>query len=160
MVSMPANHPMQVVIQIATDADAIPDPAVLTAWAEAAGPAAPVEVVIRIVDAEESAELNLAYRHKQGPTNVLSFPFETPPGVPVSILGDIVICASLVEQEAKEQNKSLNAHWAHLVVHGMLHLQGYDHIEEDDATIMERQEIAILKTLGFSDPYEEVGLYE
>lgn len=149
---------MQVIIQNVTEADPVPEPERLTTWAEAAGSGVPAEaeVVIRIVAADESAELNLTYRQKQGPTNVLSFPFEAPPGVPVSILGDIVICASLVEKEAKEQGKSLEAHWAHLVVHGLLHLQGFDHIEDEEARIMEQREIAILNTLGFSDPYEEV----
>lgn len=151
---------MQVVIQNVSDSNHVPESSLITTWAEAAGPAEPVEVVIRIVDAAESAELNQNYRHKDGPTNVLSFPFEAPPGVPVAILGDIVICASRVEQEAREQGKPLEAHWAHLVVHGLLHLQGFDHIEEDEAKVMEQREIAILNALGFSDPYEEVLLYE
>ncbi|MBM3203803.1 rRNA maturation RNase YbeY, partial [Candidatus Woesearchaeota archaeon] len=115
---------MHVIIQIASDHPDIPEPGQLMAWAEAAGSASPeTEVVIRIVDTTESATLNQTYRHKNGPTNVLSFPFAAPPGVPVDILGDIVICAERVEQEAREQGKSRDAHWAHLVIHGLLHLQ-------------------------------------
>ncbi len=152
---------MHVVIQIACDHPGIPESGQLIAWAEAAGSPPPeTEVVIRIVDAAESAALNQTYRHKTGPTNVLSFPFEAPPGVPVDILGDIVICAERVEQEAHEQGKSLEAHWAHLVIHGMLHLQGHDHSEAPAAAVMEQREIAILNTLGFSDPYEEVVHHE
>ena len=152
---------MHVIIQIASDHPDIPEPGQLMAWAEAAGSTSPeTEVVIRIVDTTESATLNQTYRHKTGPTNVLSFPFEAPPGVPVDILGDIVICAGQVEQEAREQGKSRDAHWAHLVIHGMLHLQGHDHSEAQEAAIMEQREIAILNTLGFSDPYEEVVHHE
>ncbi len=148
---------MHVVIQIACDHPHLPKPEQLTTWAEACGNVAPdTEVVLRIVDASESAELNQTWRHKDGPTNVLSFPFTVPAGVPVNILGDIVLCAERVEQEARDQGKSLEAHWAHLVIHGMLHLQGYDHVDEAEALAMEQREIAILDTLGFSNPYEEV----
>jgi len=152
---------MHIIIQIASDHPDIPEPGQLMAWAEAAGSASPeTEVVIRIVDTTESATLNQTYRHKNGPTNVLSFPFAAPPGVPVDILGDIVICAERVEQEAREQGKSRDAHWAHLVIHGLLHLQGYDHVEAGAAAIMEQREIALLRTLGFADPYEEVSDHE
>ena len=151
---------MQLVIQNVSSAGHVPDEQSFLTWARAAGPAEPVEVVLRIVDAAESAELNQTYRHKSGPTNVLSFPFEVPPGVPVNILGDIIICASLVEDEARAQGKAVEAHWAHLMVHGMLHLQGYDHIEEAEANSMEQKEIVILDALGFPNPYEEVLRYE
>jgi probable rRNA maturation factor len=100
--------------------------------------------------------LNEYYRHKAGSTNVLSFPFEVPEGVLSHLLGDLVICAAVVEREAREQGKDLEAHWAHMVVHGMLHLQGYDHISETDAAVMEAEEIAILNSLGFPNPYEEI----
>jgi probable rRNA maturation factor len=127
-------------------------------WAEAAAQRENAEVSIRIVDEAESAELNQSYRHKSGPTNVLSFPFEVPEGVPNELLGDLVICAGVVEREAEAQNKSAEAHWAHMVVHGMLHLQGYDHIEDGEAEAMEAEEIAILAHLGFPNPYEEEAL--
>lgn len=112
------------------------------------------ELVIRIVDENESAELNQQYRHKADPTNVLAFPFETPAGVETALLGDIVICAPLVEKEAAAANKPMQAHWAHLVIHGVLHLLGYDHINDSDAMVMESLEIAILTALGFANPYE------
>jgi probable rRNA maturation factor len=126
-------------------------------WAEAAVKRESAEIVIRVVGSEESAELNEHYRLKAGPTNVLSFPFEPPPGVATDILGDLVICAPVVEKEAVEQRKPLVAHWAHLIVHGVLHLQGFDHIEEHEALTMESEEIAILNGLGFSNPYEEIA---
>ena len=113
------------------------------------------EVVIRIVDEAESAELNGQYRHKSGATNILSFPFEAPDiaGMESDLLGDLVICASVLEREAREQNKALSDHWAHIVVHGVLHLLGYDHIEDDEAEIMEQREIAILQKLTINNPY-------
>lgn len=116
------------------------------------------EVTIRIVDPKEMITLNHTYRHKNKVTNVLSFPFEMPEGVelPISILGDIVICAEVIEQEALEQAKELNAHWAHMVVHGILHLLGYDHEEDEQAELMEAEEIIILKKLGFNNPYQIV----
>ncbi|MGR8952095.1 MAG: rRNA maturation RNase YbeY [Gammaproteobacteria bacterium] len=118
--------------------------------------------VIRIVDEPESAELNQHYRHKQGPTNVLSFPFEWPQGLEAAddgesvLLGDLVICAPVVEEEALAQHKPLLHHWAHMIVHGLLHLLGYDHIEEHEAEEMETKEIAILKKLQIENPYLEV----
>ncbi len=114
----------------------------------------PSEVTIRIVAETESAELNSQYRGKSGPTNVLSFPFEAPAGITVPLAGDLIICAPVVEKEATEQQKTLAEHWAHMVVHGMLHLQGYDHIDDDDAEVMEALEIRLLAQLGFSNPYE------
>lgn len=111
------------------------------------------ELTIRIVDEAESHQLNLEYRGKDKPTNVLSFPFEVPPGIEMDLLGDLIICRQVVEQEAKEQNKPLNAHWAHMVVHGSLHLLGYDHIEDEDAEEMESLETEIMQAMGFDDPY-------
>jgi probable rRNA maturation factor len=111
------------------------------------------EVTIRIVDEAESHELNLTYRGKDKSTNVLSFPFEAPPGMELPLLGDLVICRQVVEQEAREQNKALNAHWAHMVVHGSLHLLGYDHIVDEEADEMEAIEIEIMQSLGHPDPY-------
>jgi probable rRNA maturation factor len=115
-----------------------------------------VALSLRLVDAAESADLNQRYRGKAGPTNVLSFPFEPPPGARGrKYLGDLAICAPVVVREAVEQGKDLDAHWAHLVVHGVLHLLGYDHLEEPEAQEMEALETRILGDLGFPPPYED-----
>jgi probable rRNA maturation factor len=114
----------------------------------------PFELTIRLVTPEESAQLNGQYRQKPKPTNVLSFPFEAPPEISLPLLGDLVICANVVANEAKEQNKTLEAHWAHMVTHGCLHLLGYDHINEPDAQEMESLEISLLAQLGYDDPYQ------
>ncbi|MDA0145399.1 MAG: rRNA maturation RNase YbeY [Vibrio toranzoniae] len=111
------------------------------------------ELTVRIVDTEESHQLNHEYRGKDKPTNVLSFPFEAPPGIELDLLGDLIICRQVVEKEAEEQNKPLLAHWAHMVVHGSLHLLGYDHIEDDEAEEMESLETEIMQAMGFEDPY-------
>ena len=111
------------------------------------------EMTIRIVDEEESQTLNREYRGKDYPTNVLSFPFEVPEGIELPLLGDLVICRQVMECEAKEQQISLVSHWAHLAVHGTLHLLGYDHIEEAEAEEMEGLETQIMQKLGFEDPY-------
>lgn len=111
------------------------------------------ELTIRIVDSEESHQLNHDYRGKDKPTNVLSFPFEAPPGVEINLLGDLVICKQVVEDEAVAQQKTLTAHWAHMVVHGSLHLLGYDHIQDEEAEEMESLETEIMQGLGFDDPY-------
>ena len=112
-----------------------------------------VEMTVRIVDEAESHALNLNYRGKDRPTNVLSFPFECPDEVELPLLGDLVICRQVVEREAQEQDKPVMAHWAHMVVHGSLHLLGYDHIEDDEAEEMESLETQIMTGLGFVDPY-------
>jgi len=117
-------------------------------WARAALAGGGV-VTIRLVDADEGQTLNCDYRGKDYATNVLSFPYDTTPRV----IGDLVICPSVVEREAAEQNKALDAHYAHLTVHGMLHLQGWDHDNDDDAQAMEDEERKILAALGFPDPY-------
>ncbi|QSP94550.1 rRNA maturation RNase YbeY [Marinobacter salinisoli] len=125
------------------------------AWANAAWQDdEPSEATIRIVGTEESQALNLLYRGKDKPTNVLSFPFEAPAGITIPLAGDLVICAPVVEKEAHEQHKELRAHWAHMVVHGMLHLQGYDHVNDEDAEVMEALEIQLMRQLGFGNPYE------
>ncbi|WP_217520704.1 rRNA maturation RNase YbeY [Vibrio metschnikovii] len=111
------------------------------------------EVTIRIVDQSESHQLNLNYRGKDKPTNVLSFPFEAPAEIELDLLGDLVICRQVVEQEALEQEKPLMAHWAHMVVHGTLHLLGYDHIDDQEADEMEALETEIMQNMGFDDPY-------
>ena len=100
---------------------------------------------------QEESEVTI--RGKDKPTNVLSFPFEVPPGMEMSLLGDLVICRQVVEKEAQEQGKPLEAHWAHMVVHGSLHLLGYDHIEDDEAEEMEALETEIMLALGYEDPY-------
>jgi len=158
MKRMNAPEPMlNLEVQIACDAPDLPDEAAFNRWARAALKRETAGLVIRIVDEAESAELNGRYRHKTGPTNVLSFPFEAPPGIETDILGDLVVCAPVVEREAREQDKSLTAHWAHMVVHGVLHLQGYDHVEESEAERMETEEIAILRGLGYDHPYQEAA---
>jgi len=111
------------------------------------------EVTIRIVDEKESHQLNYQYRGKDKATNVLSFPFEAPPEIEINLLGDLVICRQIVEHEAIEQNTTQFAHWAHMVVHGSLHLLGYDHIQDDEAEEMESLETEILLKMGFQDPY-------
>lgn len=134
----------------------VPETAQLQRWAETALAgfvAEEIELGVRIVDENEIAELNQQYRHKQGATNVLSFGYEDPPGVSSNILGDLVICAPVVENEAAEQNKSIDAHWAHMVVHGIMHLRGYDHEQDDEAEIMQHKEVELLNTLGYPDPY-------
>ena len=115
------------------------------------------EVVIRLVDDMESAQLNQQYRHKTGPTNILSFPFEAPEGIEMDLLGDLVICAPLIAKEALQQHKILEHHWAHITIHGILHLLGYDHIEDGEAEEMEALEIKFLNMLNIANPYQEVS---
>jgi probable rRNA maturation factor len=151
--------PVQIDVQYACESDKdLPTPDDFQRWTSAAlrgdGNA---EVVIRIVDEDESRELNHHYRGKDKPTNVLSFPMELPEelaaAVDENILGDLIICAPVVAHEAREQHKILQHHWAHMVIHGMLHLQGYDHIEADEAEEMENLEIKLLQQLGIDNPY-------
>ena len=111
------------------------------------------EIVIRIVDVDESRELNKIWCKKNYATNVLSFPISKPIKQAPNFLGDVVICANLVVTEAKEQNKNIDEHYAHLIIHGILHLQGYDHQSQDEANIMENKEINILNNLGYNNPY-------
>lgn len=142
-------------LQLASSAGNLPTAAQIQQWLEAAilPFQADAEVTVRIVDNEESQQLNHDYRGKDKPTNVLSFPFQCPPGIELPLLGDLVICAPVVAAEAAEQQKSLQAHWAHMVVHGSLHLLGFDHINDDDAEQMEAEEVTILQQLGFTNPY-------
>lgn len=113
------------------------------------------EVSIYIVDEQESQELNFQYRGKNKPTNVLSFPADIPDEVGVPLLGDLVVCAPVVESEAREQGKTQEAHWAHMLVHGTLHLLGYDHIDNDEAEVMEALETRLVTQLNFPAPYAE-----
>ncbi|MDX9740270.1 MAG: rRNA maturation RNase YbeY [Gammaproteobacteria bacterium] len=133
----------------------LPEAEGIEAWAQAAlgGRRDAAQFVLRIVGEQEGRELNEHYRARKGPTNVLSFPFEHPDLLDPPLLGDVVICAPVVEREAAEQGKTAQAHWAHLVIHGLLHLIGYDHEEENEAVIMESVERKVLAGLGFPDPY-------
>jgi probable rRNA maturation factor len=115
----------------------------------------PVELVIRLVDEAESRQLNHTYRGKESPTNVLSFPFEAPPEVATPLLGDLVICVPVVAREAREQGKALEYHWAHMVIHGLLHLLGYDHQTDEEAQLMESRERELLRQLHFPSSYNE-----
>ncbi|WCE29031.1 rRNA maturation RNase YbeY [Vibrio sp. SCSIO 43137] len=145
-------------LQIATEAqDKLPGKQEFQLWLDSAVSLfqQDAEVTIRLVDAEESQQLNSEYRGKDKPTNVLSFPFEAPPGIELNLLGDLIICKQVVETEASDQGKPLNAHWAHMVVHGALHLLGYDHIADDEAEEMESLETEIMQKMGFDDPYIE-----
>jgi probable rRNA maturation factor len=147
---------LAVEVQRASNSRKIPTKTSLAKYAEATldSRLGAAKLVIRIVDEPESQALNRQYRGIDKPTNVLSFPFEAPPQVPSRHIGDLVICAPVVEREAAEQGKPLEAHWAHMVVHGVLHLLGYDHQTDADAETMEGLEIAILGRLGFPNPYE------
>lgn len=152
-----------VAVQNASAAKRVPAAAKLRAWAtHALGDDARGELTVRLVDEDESADLNLRYRGKAGPTNVLSFPSDTAaaggaPSVaePAELLplGDVVVCAGVVAREAREQGKALEAHWAHMVIHGTLHILGFDHETRPDAAVMERRERELLAALGFKDPY-------
>jgi probable rRNA maturation factor len=141
-------------LQVVSKTASLPTPEQFATWADAARlEGAAGSILIRIVDPEESRQLNHDYRGMDKPTNVLSFPFEAPPGIPEEHLGDLVICAPVVAAEAGEQHKPLEAHWAHMVVHGVLHLQGLDHQNNAEAEEMESLERQILAGLGYSDPY-------
>lgn len=154
----------QIDIQAVFEAPEQPDHQSIQRWVDAALEEVhqDTEIVIRIVDEPEMTELNERYRHKQGATNILSFPFEIPEGynpeaMEMNLLGDLVICAPVLKKEAWEQHKNLDQHWAHIIVHGVLHLLGYDHIDDDEAEEMENKEIAILNTLNIKNPYSEVN---
>jgi len=147
---------MNLELQIATRTPDLPPAEDFETWARTAlGDEPRRSLVIRIVDEAESRRLNRDYRGKDRPTNVLSFPFEAPPGVPDEHLGDLVICAPVVRREAKEQGKVEARHWAHMVIHGVLHLRGHDHQHDAEAEIMENLERQLLAGLGLPDPYME-----
>ncbi len=144
-------------VQIACDTAAgLPTTEQLQQWAGSALQSRRdvAELTVRLVDEGESQALNRDYRGKDKPTNVLSFPADLPPELELPLLGDLVVCRQVVEREAVEQNKALSDHWAHMIIHGTLHLLGYDHIDDDDAEQMEALEIALLEQLGISNPYE------
>jgi probable rRNA maturation factor len=142
-------------IQMASASEEAPDPQSIERWVSAAlnNQRDSTELSIRIVDTEEGKALNEQFRGSTGATNVLSFPFENESPEPLPLIGDIVICAPVVLKEANEQNKTLNAHWAHMIIHGVLHLLGYDHQNETDANLMESLETDIMQGLGFPPPY-------
>ena len=142
-------------LQVASNADNLPSQEQLQLWAGRAlqGRRQQAELSVRIVDEEESQALNHQYRHQDKPTNVLSFPADLPPELELPLLGDLVICAPVVAREAAEQHKELAAHWAHMVVHGTLHLLGFDHIGDAEAEAMEQLETEIVQALGFPAPY-------
>lgn len=143
-------------LQNDSDLPNVPDERQLASWVEQALQQVypGLEQSIRVVDEVESRQLNKAYRGKDRSTNVLSFPSEQSELLDYDYLGDLVICAVVVEAEALQQGKSLTAHWAHMIVHGMLHLQGYDHLDESEAEQMEALEIEILAALGHTNPYQ------
>lgn len=146
---------MRIDVQLATAAE-LPSRASLRRWARAALAGMrrrSVAVTLRIVGSREGATLNSRFRHKRKPTNVLSFPFEAPPGTRSDLLGDIVICADVVRREARAQGKTERSHWAHMVVHGILHLRGFDHQNTKEAATMESREVRVLRDLGFPSPY-------
>ncbi len=142
-------------LQIATNIKTLPHPSQFKEWVSATfwQRLDTAELTIRLVDSEESANLNQEYRHKSGPTNVLSFPYEPMPGIVSKFIGDIVICAPVVESESLKKDKPLLAYWAHMVIHGTLHLLGYDHETAEDSTEMEAIETEIMLRLGFPPPY-------
>jgi len=142
-------------IQMASASEEAPDPQSIERWVGAAigNQRESTELSVRIVDDEEGQLFNEQFRGSSGATNVLSFPFENESPEPLPLIGDIVICAPVVAKEAVEQNKALNAHWAHMIIHGVLHLLGYDHQDDAEAAIMEALETEIMQKLGFPPPY-------
>ena len=142
-------------IQSASSSEDAPDDQSIKRWVSAAldSKTGDTELSIRIVDEAEGKALNETYRGASGPTNVLSFPFDEKTPEPLPLIGDIVVCAPVVAREAEQQNKALNAHWAHMIIHGVLHLLGYDHQNDSEAAIMEVLETEIMQKLGFPPPY-------
>lgn len=151
---------LSVDLQIACDEEEQPPPADIKQWVYAAlsYPAinyqqAEAELTVRLVSSQEITQLNQQYRGKHAATNVLSFPADIPAHIDLPLLGDLVVCPAVVNREAREQGKQTTAHWAHMLIHGTLHLLGYDHIAEQQAELMEGLETDILRTLKFPDPY-------
>lgn len=155
------QHHALVDVQYAVDFDEhlLPNEASLTRWLQPAVDAHPdetrCELTVRYVEEAESQALNREYRGKDSSTNVLSFPFEAPPGLDIPLLGDLIISPHVVAREAQAQGKRLEDHFAHMTLHGYLHLLGYDHIEDDEAEAMEGLERALLAKLGIADPYQD-----
>ncbi|WP_198147390.1 rRNA maturation RNase YbeY [Gilvimarinus polysaccharolyticus] len=149
---------VQVDVDIQVDTEVVPSDEDVHRWITAAlrDEREVAEVSVCIVDAATSADLNNRYRGKNYPTNVLSFPADLPPELNLPLLGDLVVCAEVVAREAAEQGKQAQAHWAHMLVHGTLHLLGYDHIDDLEAEAMEALETTIVTALGFAPPYAEI----
>lgn len=147
----------EIEIQKVSKMTGIPSESQFQSWVDAAltGYGKDAEIVIRIVDKDEISQLNRDYRHKKGATNILSFPVDVPEGIELDLLGDLIVCAPVIVEEANIQNKHQEDHWAHIIVHGVLHLLGCDHLEDEEAEIMENKEIAILATLNIDNPYKE-----
>ena len=144
-------------IQLVDDSAKTPDAQQIRGWVAAVFTIlerSPLALTVRVVGEEEMTKLNQRHRGRNQPTNVLSFPIEPLPGICTDLLGDIVVCGPVVDREAAIQHKSPMGHWAHMVVHGMLHLFGYDHESDQEATAMETLEKSVLKGLGYSDPYQ------
>lgn len=148
---------MDLDLQLASKHESIPEANTFERWIKTSldfcSKKHDVELTIRIVDEKEISQLNQKYRNKNKSTNVLSFCSKLPDDIPINLLGDVIICPQVLVKEAQQQEKSLDAHWCHLTVHGILHLLGFDHQEESEADIMETKEINILKALGFNNPY-------
>jgi probable rRNA maturation factor len=146
---------VQVSVSLGVPAEGLPSEAQFRDWVEAAvgRQRRSAEVSLRIVDAVEGQALNLQYRHRDYPTNVLSFPADLPPGLGIPLLGDVVLCAPVIAREAQAQGKPVLEHWAHLVVHGTLHLLGHDHETPAEAREMESLEVQVLDSMGIQDPY-------
>lgn len=147
---------MNMDIQNVSGIDTLPADESIIKWAQQAleDQHKNAEITLRVVNIDEGKTLNNAWRKKDYATNVLSFPVGETIAQAPDLLGDIVICAPIVEEEAKKQKKTIEAHWAHLIIHGILHLQGYDHESDEEAAIMESKEIQILNRIGYANPYE------
>lgn len=160
---MTAPMQLELEIQRCSKSDDIPRDEAFRLWAETAldGQQGLLSMTIRVVDEAEALGFNRDYRGKEYATNVLSFPAELPAGLPDDVrqsqLGDLLICAPVVAREASEQRRSVSDHWAHLVIHGVLHLLGYDHQSVDEATTMESLETVMLARLGIGDPYRDIA---
>ena len=153
---MPVTIEMSVSENLDAEEGDIPDSTLVQQWADQACLSDDQVITsVQIVSKDEMRELNSTWRGKNRPTNVLSFPMQSPEEVDLKIIGDLALCADVINTEARQQHKSAQAHWAHMVVHGMLHLQGYDHIDEHQADEMEALEIRILDQLGFDNPYSQ-----
>lgn len=141
------------------DQDGLPSEETLETWAQKAleigGRTADAELTVRLVEPQEIQSLNALYRHIDKPTNILSFPFECPEEVELPLIGDLIVCMQVLRREAEEQGKSVEEHFAHLIVHGCLHLIGFDHIEPEDAKIMEPLEVKAVMALGYDNPYKD-----
>jgi|TARA_B100000929_G_scaffold142724_1_gene112878 probable rRNA maturation factor len=147
---------VNVQVQLAVQDSAVPETPTIVSWVNTTLLATPhhlTEITVRVISKGEMLNLNSRFRGQKAPTNVLSFPSEETPNIETGISGDIAVCAAVVRSEAVEQNKTLDAHWAHMMIHAVLHLCGYDHINDVEAAIMEALEVQVLDKLGFGDPY-------